>query len=325
MRLLRISVLGLLCVLTSELRVQADVGSFSAYSSSSIIQYQGGVEQQRQDLSKTYPGSASTLPVEVSHTLVGKDSAGQINSTAFNRVLTNDPQYNSNIPTDFITETAIGSAASDVTFKVTSQARQNRHINLLSSEFPGLSDGTTVNLKSAFTLDGALAAIVPTTASSSQGLQIKCNLNITKDASSIWNGTVQMIGKTDGTFDVTTSGDFHDNDFVVAQNEVPDLAKIWIVAFGDKELPYTYQGKVGESFDLAAELNFEYVVPGGLGAGAAFGTVPSEMINVTRDLFGSQADSYIPGGGTPVAAPEPVSLLILLAGTAFLRVGNRKR
>jgi hypothetical protein len=323
MRLARIAIFGLLCLVTFERCVQADVGSFTASSSSSIVQYQGGVEQQRQDLYKDYPAGGTGLPVEVSHTLVGRDSSDQVSWTAFNRVLTNDPQYNSNIPTDFITETAIGSAASDVTLNVSSHARQNRHINLLSSEFPGLANGTAVTLKSAFTLDGALAAVVPTTASSAQGLQIKCNLNITKDSSSIWNGSVEMTGKADGTFDVTTSGDFHDNDFVVAQNEVPDLAKIWIVAFGDKELPFSYEGIVGESFDLAANLNFEYVVPGGLGAGSAFGTVPSEMINVTREIFGAQADPYTIAGASPMAAPEPASLLIFLAGMAF--VGLRKQ
>jgi hypothetical protein len=322
--MVRNTVLVLTIGLTAGLSARADVSGYSASASSSIVQYQGGVEKQRDDQAQSYPGVGSVMPLEVSHKLTGSNSSGRTTWSAFNRVTTNDPQYNADIPTDFITEAAVGSTLSDVVLKVTSQSAQTRRVNLQASEFPGRAAGTTLNLKSIFTLDGALAAIVPNTATNANGLQVKCNLKVKKDADSVWDGTVLMTGKSDGTFDITTSGNFHDNDFVVATNEVPDLAKIWIVAFGDAELPYTYQGQVGDSFDLSAELNFEYLVPGGLGAGSAFGTVPSQMIDMTRELFGPQASSFGLNGLVPTAAPEPATGLIFLTGWVVSGLRRRK-
>ncbi len=325
MRLSRILICGLILGFTSNLCVRADVSGFSASVSSSIVQYQDGVEKQRDDQSKTYPSGSTVMPIEVSNELIGTDSIGLVDWSASNRVLTNNPQYNADIPTDFITETSIGSAVDDVVLKVTSQATQTRHINLLASEFPGRAVGTSVKLKSAFTLDGAMTGIVPNTAYGTEGLQVKCNLKIKKDSDSVWDGTVLMAGNDDGTVNVTTSGNFHDTDFVVAHNDIPDLAEIWIVAFADAQLPYTYQGKVGDSFDLAAELNFEYIVPGGLGAGSAFGTVPSGMIDLINELFGPPADSTAQKALAPVPAPEPATLIILLTGWALVGLKPRKR
>ncbi len=312
---------------------QADVSSFQASASSSIVQYYSGVEQQRDVVSKTYPdssASAASVPIEARHALVGKDSGNQVNWTAFNRVITNDPQYNADVPRDFIMETAVGSADSNVMLKVKSTASQTRHINLLPSEFSELSSGDAVNLVSKFSLQGALAGIVPISTASAEGLQIKCNLKILKNDTPVWDGTVDFAGRSDKTFSATTTGDFLDSDFVLAQNDLPDLARIGLVVF-DKDIPYSYSGTVGDSFDLTAVMDLEYTVPGGLGAGCAFGTVPSEMITLTQDLFGDQADPIINSAAgetiiAPAAAetitssvPEPISLVLLLVGGLLMR------
>jgi len=322
MRFSVMSIALVLSVLALNRTVQADVSSYQASAFTSIVQFSGGVEQQRDEQAKVYPNSDNIIPIEAKNSLIGRNSDNQVTWTAFNRVVTNDPQYNSAVPRDFIMETAIGSADLGVSLKVRSTATQSRHINLLSTEFPDQNNGDPVNLVSNFSLQGALAQIVPPSASTAEGLQIKCNLTIMKNDTAVWDGTVQMDGRSDKTFAATTTGDFVSSDFVLAQNDIPDLARIGLLVF-DTEIPFAYSGTVGESFDLKAIMDLEYVVPGGLGAGCAFGTVPSEMITLTQDLFGDQADPILNTTITAKqpysAAPEPGILLLLLVGSIFVR------
>lgn len=293
---------------------RADISSFQATASSAITQLQGGSVIQRDVVSHSYPGEQTSMPVEAGHRLSGSTAAGSW--SAFDRVLVNDPQYNQAVPRDFILESSIGSADPSVSLQVNSQVRQTRRINLRPSEFPNHAAGDVVQLNSKFLLEGALAAVVPLTTSSAEGLQINCNLKISKDQSSVWDGTIRMVGQSDGTFRATASGDFRDNDFVLARNTVPDLATISLLVFGGVDLPFSYQGAVGDSFDLTAEMNLDYAVPGGLAAGSAFGTVPAEIISLSESLFVGSPLLGVPMGES-IAAPEPGSVGLMLAGMAM--------
>jgi len=309
-------VLGLLVVCGLPLRGHGDVTSFQADVSSSIVQFQNGIETQRNDQSMSYQG---TIPIQVSHTLSGQSP----DFGAFNRVLANDPQYNSAIPRDFIQESAIGSADSNISLQVNSLASQTRKLNLLSSEFPNQSVGSQVNLVSKFTLDGALAAVVPSTAASAEGLLVTCSLKILQNENEIWTGAVRMTGQSNGTVTAASSGNIHDSDFVFAQNTISGMGKIWIVAFDDVELPYSYQGNVGDNFDLTAQLSMDFTVPGGLGAGSAFGTVPTEMILLSQQLFEQHSTPSNAKGIAFAPAPEPTTLILLITGITILN--RRKR
>ncbi len=311
-------IVALSLVLVLSVSAFAEVSSFHAYGSSTIIQYQGNTEVQRQEMSKGFPGTETSAPVEVTGNLAGTDANGLPSWQGYNRVIANDPQFNSSIPRDFVVNSAIGSADGDVKLHASAIASQTRAIRVLASEFPTYAPLSPVKLASAFTLDGTLAAIVPDTAGSAEGLEVSLNLSIMQDQTSLWNGSVNITGKADGTVETSTEGDFHDNDFLVVPIDVDGLAKVWAVVFNDSKLAYTYNSFIGGAFDLTAQMDFEYSVPGGLGAGAAFGTVPADMVLMTQDLFGQDAEA-----GTPVAAPEPVTLLLMIFGVKLFNTKRR--
>ncbi len=314
---LSILLISSICTLTF-----ADVSAFHSYASSTIVQYKSGAEVQRQNYAKGYPEAQASTPVEVTGNLSGNNSNGLPLWKAFNRVVSNDPQYNSSIPCDFIMESAIGSADNDVKLSVESIASQTRKINILASEFPDKSEGDAVRLRSNFVLDGAMAAVVPVTAGSAEGLQVKLSLDIKQDDNTLWNGSVTMSGKDDGDVSITSDGDFFDNDFSVIPINVPDLGKVWLINFDDTVLKYEYSTTVGATFDLTANLKMEYAVPGGLGAGSAFGTVPTELIMLSNELFEQSSVTAAKAGIAAIPAPEPISLLVMLTGLA---ISIRKR
>ena len=97
--------------------------------------------------------------------------------------------------------------------------------------------------------------------------------------------------------------------FAITTVDVTNLGKVWIISFADHPLPFEYQGHVGETFDLTADLTLDFAVPGGLAAGAAFGTVPAELVMTARDLFESSSLA-----AKVAAAPEPGTVLLILAG-----------
>ncbi len=317
--------LSFFVVLCISVLAYGDVSGFHSYASSTIIQYKSGQEIQRQNYAKGYPEAQSGTPVEITGDLSDNSDSGIPLWRAYNRVVSNDPQYNSAIPCDFLMETAIGNAGKDVKLSVESVASQTRKINVLASEFPGRSKGDAVRLRSNFVLDGTMAAVVPSTAGSAEGLEVKLSLNIKQDDKTLWNGSVTMSGKDDGTISISSDGDFFDNDFSVIPISVEGLGKVWLVNFDDEALKYEYNTKIGDSFDLTAEMKMEYSVPTGLGAGAAFGTVPAELVMLSNELFKESAasGSTSKSAVASVPAPEPVSLLLVLAGFACFRINRR--
>lgn len=290
----------------------ADVSNFQMFAASRVVQYRNGMEEQRMEQSKGFPAPDQTVPIEVTSELYQQDSSGGLSWSGFNRVLANDPQYNSSLPTDFMIELAGGSADSDVSLLMHSQARQSRTITILAEEFPTFSSADTLTLRSAFLLEGALAAVVPDTAGSTSGLEMTLGLNLSKGSASLWSGTLTAMGQEDGSLLTVTDG-FVANDFAITPVEVADLGKVWIISFADHPLPFEYQGHVGETFDLTADLTLDFAVPGGLAAGAAFGTVPAELVMTARDLFESSSLA-----AKVAAAPEPGTVLLMLGGVLGL-------
>ncbi len=294
----------------------AEVSAFKVFADSQITQTRDGLIEHRLQDSKGFPATESTTPV-IAKTSSPVESLPEW--AAFNRVVSNEPQYNQNLPTDFIFETAAASAVSDVNLALSSTARQTRTINVLESEFPTFDAGTTLNLQSSFLLDGSLIAVVPEGTTSAEGLKLDFGLQLTKNDAELWAGTVSLIGKSDGTVEAATTGDFNASDFTVRTLELPDLADIYVLQFNDADLQYDYLAAIGDSFELEAQLSLDMDIPGGLGGGSAFGTVPAEIIQMAEDVFG---DIGIPQAAA--AAPEPASMAILALGS-LIGLGRRRR
>lgn len=298
---------------------QANVSDFQLFTESVAVQYLNGQEQQRRQSSKSFPGNETSAPIE---TLIDDfesvDSSGNVLWQGFNRVVANDPQFNSALPTDFVLELAGGSADADISVDLTARTRQRRTVNVLADEFPLFNQGDELTLRSTFLLDGSLAAVIPATAGSAEGLKMKLSLDLQKDQSSLWAGAVTFTGQADGGVSVGSDG-FADNDFLVTELDVPGIGRVVMVTFADNLLPYEYSARVGDTFELAALLSLEFSIPGGLAAGAAFGTVPAELIMMSEDLFMTD-----PAALSAAAAPEPGSMLLLTIG-AFAALGRIRR
>lgn len=288
-------------------RICADVADFQVVARSQITQSRSGEVVQTEQLARQYPATQTQTPVEAL-TEMSQSDAGATLWSAYNRVLSNDPQYNSAVPTDFVLETAAGSADPEVSLALSSTASQTRTINVLESEFPTFPTDSPLNLQSSFLLDGGLAAVIPNTAGSAAGLEMVFGLNLAKNGTDLWSGTVSLVGAADGSVTTATSGSFHANDFEVSPIAMGDLATVYLLEFDDADIPFDYLASVGETFDLEAEITLDMAIPGGLGGGAAFGTVPTELVMMTQDLFSTAASS------AAAAAPEPATLLLLVAG-----------
>jgi len=296
---------------------RAAVTDHKVFAESLAVQLRDGVEEERVHQSRGFPSTEQQTPVEAVARIQDENSSGIPLWSGFSRVLSNDPQYNDALPTDFIIESAAGSAQSNVSLQLRSRARQTRTVNVLASEFPTFSSDAQLNLQSMFLLDGGLGAVVPVTAGSAAGLEMDLTLELSKDEQQLWSGGVTVMGQEDGSVTTATKGQLHANDFTVVPLDVPGLANVLMVIFEDSPLFYEYQAGIGDTFELSAELTVDISVPEGLGAGAAFGTVPSELILLTEQLFGA-AGLELPAA----AAPEPATLILLAGGgvLAFRRL-----
>jgi hypothetical protein len=294
------------------------VTSYQSTSKSTIMRYENGTLAENAATEQTYPTTTSTIPVQVTQSMNDNSSNQTTTWAAFNRVMTNEPQYNAAVPQDFVMETAVGSSNKYVGFDVSSTGIQKRTIQVLESEVEGSSAGDTVTLNSKFSLEGALVGVVPMSATTASGLEMSMTWGIKKGSESVWEGTVNLTGNSDGTMIASPSGDFTGEEYSIMMIDTNEM-NVWLVYFTG-EVPYSYSATVGETFDLTAEMDLEYKVPGGYGAGCAFGTVPAQMILTADQLFGQpQPPSLI---ASP--APEPMSLLLFFAGMMTLRYAKRR-
>jgi len=303
------------------MQATADVRDFKVFAESTIVQRRNGVQEARQQVSKGFPATENVTPVEAITALpVANVSSGRLWG-GLNRVVANAPQFNADLPTDFVLDMSAGSAETDVSLQLTAEARQMRTINVLASELdPPINSNTPVTLQSTFLLDGSLAAVVPKTAGSAEGLNVELTVQLKKDDSERFRGTVALLGQPDGTVEAV-SEHFQADDFHAGVLDVPGLGAIHVLSFNAHEIPYDYVGQIGETFDLEALITVDLTVPGGLAGGANFGTVPAEVILLSQELFG---DSI--GPVAAAAVPEPASFVLLLAaaGLAMTRAKSKR-
>lgn len=293
-----------------------DVTGFKVFADSLIVQSRNGSEEQRKHQSKGFPASTNVTPVEATTSLPDDGASSSPSWGGFNRVVANAPQFNQALPTDFVLNLAAGSAETDVSLSLGATGRQTRTIEVKPSDFPlPLPVGTSLNLQSTFLLDGTLAAVVPTTAGSAEGLHVTLGLELAKGEASLFEGTVVLTGQADGTVTSQAEG-FADSAFTFLPVDLPGLATVYLLTFDDTEIDYEYLSQVGDTFDLEASITIDADVPSGLAGGASFGTVPTELITLTQTLFGDTEVNSL-----AAAAPEPTSLVLLLtaAGLAWRR------
>ena len=314
----RMMTVGALIVTVFSRFAIAEVTDFKLFASSTVTQSRSGIEEERQQQSKGFPASQQISPVQTEVELTGKDDLGTLQWSALNRVVANDPQFNDNLPTDFVFNSAAASADPEVSLALDALARQTRTINVLQAEFPAFPPGQLLNLQSTFLLDGSLLAVVPTTAGSAQGLQMELGLQISKNEDEVFSGKVTLTGQEDGSVAVQAPQGFHANDFVFSSFTVPDLATVYLLTFDDEPVLYDYLARIDDTFDLAAEIWVDMTIPGGLAGGAAFGTVPAELILLTKDLFAQ------PPAAAKLAAPEPASFILLLLAAPWVLRRTRR-
>lgn len=314
-------------VLVCAAAASAGITGYTVYADSSIQQYKNGDLQQTQHVAKGYPTTVGQTPVQARTQI--NDTASTPSYLSLNRVVSNSPQYNKSLPTDFVLETAAGSNDSAISLTTSSLARQTRSITVAANDFsPAESVGTALTLTSTFTLDGGLAAVIPSSVDSAAGLALSLAVDITRDGKTLTTRTIQLVGRSDGTI-VVANSNFADSDYTLTRFALTDHADAVLLNFDDLQIPFDYDATVGDSFDLQAEVAVDMTLPGGLGGGAAFGTLPTQTILLAQELYaetptGKAAKGqreFAPAGMTLV--PEPTTLLTLIASLTIARLRRR--
>ena len=295
--LTRTSIVGLLVISTlwPALPAMAEIISLGGSASAAIQEVRASPTGNTAQASKTFPGTAATLPLQVIARLADSDEEAA-GSVAAQFADPNDVAGPN--PEEFAFNLALNSLSPEIYYTAQASTEEVRGVQFTASE-AGAADGELVQFRGRVFIDGALAVFAVQDLTDLTGVQLTFSVTIVQQADGhadqeVFAGSISITGGLNRQVCFAAGGDFPTSGILDADLAAldPQLSVFHVVILPNLIVEYPFEARVGQPFTLRAKIAAEAANrPGGAGVAAVLGTpldTLQEVIALTRDQATAQ-------------------------------------
>jgi hypothetical protein len=268
---------------------RAEIISVSGSASAAIQSLTASGQTGSDQATKTYPGTDTTLPLQViaRQADVDNGAAGSVAAQFADPQTATGPN-----PQEFAINLTLNSLSPEIYYKAQARTEELRGI-VIHPEEVGVAAGQTVKLRGRLFLDGVLAVFAITDVQDLTGIAITLRVTIVQqiegqDDQQVFGGSLDLSGAANRQVIATSEGDLPTSGIVDTDlaSLDPELGMFRVFVLPNLILEYPYSATVGQQFALRATVEVEATnQPSGVGVAAILGTpieTLQEVINATR-------------------------------------------
>jgi hypothetical protein len=310
---------------------RADILSIEGSAEASVQEFLMGASGASDQASDTFPGTQSTLPLQVVARLSSEDpNAGAASSAA---QFADPTQLNQANPEEFAINLALSSISPNIRYTAQARAEEKRLVSFTASEL-GTQAGQSVELRGRLFIDGVLTVFSVDPARDLTGSDVTLTVTVVKESGqaqeTVFSGAIELAGTTGGAVTVTASGDFPASGPTLTNLGLlsPDFGAFHVLVLPDLQIDYFYDAVADESFALVATLEVDAAnVADEAGVAALLGTPVESLQQVITLTQGDQAAAKFvqtllkerddPTGAPAIVSPQVVPLFGLCGPLGF--------
>ncbi len=282
--------------------VSADVLGVTGDATARVVQLDQGTEVQTDFSRDAVPAINATLPAVAEALLEESTTEGDTLALGRVRSILLEPNLSGiGNPSDVGIDLGAFADDSSTSWQVNGQVAETRTIVISAREAGGnLRVGSRETFRSRVLLSGIMLISSKSEMTDLSGALVNLRVVVLQrfpdeeghEPVSVLSGSVSLAGGTNGTVHVDQAGGCFEGlslPIIEFPSVLPELPVVRALVFTGLQLPYEYSAVVGRSFVLELQVTVDLeTIPGGMGAGAAFGLPPEGLASVFAKTKGME-------------------------------------